>query len=123
MADLRTTNEITPRTDTNKVLSKYFRELADRIDKNQIKDFEIKNAGEFYMNQIFQSNMLEGKGCVTSGKGFTETGKGCVTSGKGNLETVKEEKDENDSTINFDDSEFMKFLSLGYYVYKMILNT
>lgn len=82
---------------TNTTLISFLRNLADSLETNQLSKKQNLRIGEFFMEYKFQEAAYKDE------KQF-------------------EENEENElEDLHFDKSELIKFLSLGWYIYCVIL--
>jgi len=73
-------------------LSLFLRNIADMLDSNSLNNKELQLVGEFYMSYKFQNNIVN------------------------NFDNI-----DNEELENIKDSDFIKYLILGWYIYCVIL--
>lgn len=95
--------------DINNKLVNFLRNLVLSIENNNISKQKLHSVGEFYMSY----KMLE----------YYENNRDENADNNEKEESNSEEKEESNSDENsFEESDVIKFITLGWYIYKCILN-
>ena len=95
--------------DINNKLVNFLRNLVLSIENNNISKEKLHSVGEFYMSY----KMLE----------YYENNRDEIADNNENEESNSQENEESNSCENsFEDSDVIKFITLGWYIYKCILN-
>ena len=95
--------------DINNKLVNFLRNLVLSIENNNISKEKLHSVGEFYMSY----KMLE----------YYENNRDENADNNEKEESNSEEKEESNSDENsFEESDVIKFITLGWYIYKCILN-
>lgn len=88
-------------------LVEFLRQLANHIENDELLPSQKKSVGEFYMSYKFQEQVLVDNGIIPS-----------IISEKDDDELSEKSSE---TSINFTHAEMVKFFTLGWFVYCMIL--